>query len=64
MQFGRLLSTGMFSDLLICCGGKEFKVHKNILYLQSSYFRKLLGGKFKVGIEQPGRRSRQHTYSM
>ncbi|KAK4625353.1 hypothetical protein CLAFUW4_06474 [Fulvia fulva] len=42
-----LLATGLFSDLTIVCGHKEFKVHKSILYLQSDYFKKLLGGEFR-----------------
>lgn len=43
-----LLSSGLYSDITIVCGDKEFKVHKFALHTQSAYFRKLLAGKFKV----------------
>jgi len=42
------LTSGIFSDLTITCQGREFKLHKLVLYTQSTYFRKLLGGQFKV----------------
>lgn len=42
------MSSSVFSDLTLTCGGKRFKVHKIILYLQSEYFRKLLDGPFMV----------------
>jgi hypothetical protein len=59
-----LLALEVFSDLTITCGDKEWKVHKNLLWIQSDYFRKLLDGDFKVRQEheekrkdtQPGRR--------
>jgi hypothetical protein len=43
-----LLALDIFSDLTITCGEKEWKVHKNLLWIQSDYFRKLLNGNFKV----------------
>jgi hypothetical protein len=43
-----LLALDIFSDLTITCGEKEWKVHKNLLWIQSDYFRKLLNGDFKV----------------
>lgn len=43
-----LLALDIFSDLTITCGEKEWKVHKNVLWIQSDYFRKLLNGNFKV----------------
>ena len=43
-----LLAQDIFSDLTITCGEKEWKVHKNLLWIQSDYFRKLLNGDFKV----------------
>jgi hypothetical protein len=43
-----LLALDVFSDLTITCGDKEWKVHKNLLWIQSDYFRKLLDGDFKV----------------
>lgn len=46
------LSRGIFSDLTITCQGEEFEVHKAVLYIQSKYFRKLLGGNFKVRQQQ------------
>lgn len=44
----KTLTSGIFSDLTITCQGREFKLHKLVLYTQSTYFRKLLGGQFKV----------------
>jgi hypothetical protein len=43
-----LVALEVFSDLTITCGDKEWKVHKNLLWIQSDYFRKLLDGDFKV----------------
>lgn len=43
-----LLKTSAFSDLTLTCHGREIKVHKNILYARSEYFRKMLLGPFKV----------------
>jgi hypothetical protein len=40
--------TGTLSDLTIHCGGQQFPVHKLLLYTQSSYFRKLFSGPWKV----------------
>ncbi|RPA74174.1 POZ domain-containing protein [Ascobolus immersus RN42] len=34
----QLLQTGRFSDLTLKCGGEEFKVHKSVLCMQSSFF--------------------------
>lgn len=42
------MTSGLFSDLTIVCNDRKFHVHKSILWIQSEYFRKLLGGKFKV----------------
>jgi hypothetical protein len=42
------LALDIFSDLTLTCGDKEWKVHKNLLWIQSDYFRKLLNGDFKV----------------
>jgi hypothetical protein len=43
-----LLTLNVFFDLTITCGDKVWKVHKNLLWIQSDYFRKLLNGDFKV----------------
>lgn len=43
-----LLAQDVFFNLTITCGEKEWKVHKNLLWIQSDYFRKLLNGDFKV----------------
>jgi hypothetical protein len=43
-----LLALDIFSDLTITCGEKQWKVHKNLLWIQSDYFRKLLNENFKV----------------
>ncbi|KAK4502624.1 hypothetical protein PRZ48_006050 [Zasmidium cellare] len=42
-----LLKTGQFSDFIIKCGAREFKVHKMLLCSQSAYFRAAMGGDFK-----------------
>jgi hypothetical protein len=47
-----LLALDIFSDLTLTCGDKEWKVHKNLLWIQSDYFRKLLNGDFKVRKER------------
>ena len=47
----RLYISGIYSDLTIICGDQSFKVHKNILHLQSPYFRKMLSGKFLEAVE-------------
>lgn len=44
----RFYKNDLFSDLTITCGDKNFPVHRNVLFVQSPYFRKLLGGSFKV----------------
>ncbi|KAK4553118.1 hypothetical protein LTR86_009845 [Recurvomyces mirabilis] len=41
-----LYISSIYSDLTIVCGDQEFKVHKNILHLQSPYFNKMLTGKY------------------
>lgn len=39
----------MFTDLTLVCGGRQFKVHKLVLYGQSKVFKTLLGSGFKEG---------------
>jgi hypothetical protein len=46
----RLLDTGAYSDLVIGCKDREWKVHKAIVLLSS----KTLDDKFKVGITFTG----------
>ncbi|KAK3711122.1 hypothetical protein LTR37_009909 [Vermiconidia calcicola] len=51
LNLKELLATGLFSDLILSCEGKQFKVHKNILYTSSPVFRRLLSGGFKEAKE-------------
>lgn len=44
-----MLSTGQYSDLVLTCKGKEFKVHRNIVLLQSKPLAAAINGGFKVG---------------
>lgn len=46
-----LLESGEYSDFIIRCGGKDFKVHKVIVCPQSSFFKAALAGGFKVSGE-------------
>ncbi|KAK3684701.1 hypothetical protein LTR37_020031 [Vermiconidia calcicola] len=54
LNLKELLATGLFSDLTLSCEGKQFKVHKNILYTSSPVFRRLLSGGFKEAKEDCG----------
>ncbi|KAL1583206.1 hypothetical protein WHR41_07960 [Cladosporium halotolerans] len=48
-NFRSLQPRDIFSDVTLTCQGQEIKAHKLILYAQSAYFRKLLGGPFMEG---------------
>ncbi|KAF2139161.1 uncharacterized protein K452DRAFT_311088 [Aplosporella prunicola CBS 121167] len=37
-EFGHLLDSGIFSDFVIRCHNKEYRVHRNILSAQSKFF--------------------------
>lgn len=44
----QMLSTGKYSDLTICCGPEEFKVHRTVVYPRSEFFAAICDGGFKV----------------
>ncbi|CAP65152.1 uncharacterized protein PODANS_5_7230 [Podospora anserina S mat+] len=43
----KLLETGLFSDVVVKCGDKEWKLHKAILCTRSVWFEKALTGQFE-----------------
>ncbi|KAK0736633.1 BTB/POZ protein [Apiosordaria backusii] len=43
----KLLETGLFSDVVVKCGSKEWKLHKAILCTRSVWFEKALTGQFQ-----------------
>jgi len=45
-----LFSTGKYSDLLIKCKGKEFRVHRAVVCLQSKPLAAAVDGQFKEAI--------------
>ena len=45
-----LLESGDYSDFLIVCKGKEWKVHKGIVCSESEYFKTVAKGNFDVSI--------------
>ncbi|KAI1857075.1 hypothetical protein JX265_011276 [Neoarthrinium moseri] len=44
---GELLKSGLFADAKIKCGSREWNVHKCIIGLKSSYFKKAFTGNFQ-----------------
>ncbi|KAK5992066.1 hypothetical protein PT974_05463 [Cladobotryum mycophilum] len=42
--------TGVYSDLTITCGRKEYHVHKVLLCTRSSFFKRICDGPFKEGL--------------
>ncbi|KAI9772811.1 MAG: hypothetical protein M1839_002284 [Geoglossum umbratile] len=42
-----MLDSGNYSDLTICSGGQEYKVHKVVICLQSPFFAKACDGEFQ-----------------
>ena len=44
-----LLLSEKFSDMIIRCGGREFKAHRAIICSQSSFFDRAFTVNFKVG---------------
>jgi hypothetical protein len=47
-SIGRLYNSGEYSDLTICCAGKNYRVHKAVICSQSSYFGTMCRSGFKV----------------
>jgi hypothetical protein len=45
-----LYASGKFSDMVIRCGGHEFKTHRAIVCTQSPFFNKALTGGFSVRV--------------
>ncbi len=45
---GRSYDDATFSDAIVRCGGKEFKVHKLVLAAHSKFFSKAFTGDWKV----------------
>ncbi|KAI0011243.1 hypothetical protein F4779DRAFT_573948 [Xylariaceae sp. FL0662B] len=46
-----LLETGEFSDAVVKCGQRSWKVHRAILCPRSKWFRAALAGHFRVSTE-------------
>jgi len=44
----KLLSTGDYSDLIIRCGGRHWRLHRFILCKRSGIFAAACDGQFKV----------------
>lgn len=51
-MWGRYLESGEYSDFLISCSGRDFRVHRLVICPKSSYFRVLCKDNFKEGISQ------------
>ncbi|KAH6843218.1 hypothetical protein B0I37DRAFT_214723 [Chaetomium sp. MPI-CAGE-AT-0009] len=49
-SLGSLLNSNKFSDMTICCDGREFKGHRAIICTQSSFFDKALTGAFSEAV--------------
>lgn len=47
-SISRLLLNGQYSDMIIRCGGNDFRAHRAIVCPQSSFFDKALSGPFAV----------------
>lgn len=50
-KYGRLLTTGVFSDVTLCVGEKKFKTHRCILSVACEYFNAMFQGSFKESSE-------------
>jgi hypothetical protein len=48
VHLAQLLQTGKYSDMMLVCAGKEFKLHRMIVCSQSSVIAAALDGLFKV----------------
>lgn len=51
-MWGRYLESGEYSDFVVVCGGREFKVHRLVICPRSKYFHTMCKENFKEGIEQ------------
>lgn len=51
VDFRTMLRSGQFSDLMLVCQGKEFKIHKVVACPQSPVLSAAVSGEFKVSRE-------------
>ncbi len=43
-----ILNSGKYSDMTICCGGREFMVHRAVVCPRSRFFAAACDGEFQV----------------
>jgi hypothetical protein len=48
LTFSSIFASGKYSDIKIECQGRTFKVHRNVLCLQSDVFACMIDGLYKV----------------
>jgi hypothetical protein len=55
------LDSGNFSDLVLKCGDKEWKLHKSVVCCQSKFFHEACSGDFQVSLTVPPREQRSNV---